>query len=44
MLNKITGKKPVNIVKPLVKENNSYSFNDKKYQTFLKKKTTFGQK
>ena len=37
MLNKITGKKPVNIVKPLVKENNSYSFNDKKYQTFLKK-------
>ena len=37
MLDKVTGKKAINIVEPLIKENNSYIFNDKEISEILKK-------
>ena len=35
MLDKVTGKKTINIVEPLIKETNSYTFNDKEISDIL---------
>ena len=35
MLDKVTGKKAINIVEPLIKENNRYTFNDKEISDIL---------
>ena len=43
MLDKVTGKKPINIAEPLIKENNSYTFNGKEISNILKK-THFDKK
>ena len=43
MLDKVTGKKPINIAEPLIKEDSSYTFNDKEISDILKK-THFDKK
>ena len=35
MLDKVRGKKPINMVEPLIKDNNSYTFNDKEISDIL---------
>ena len=43
MLDNVTGKKTINIVEPLIKENNIYTSNDKEILNILKK-THFDKK
>ena len=43
ILDKVTGKKNINIVEPLIKENNSHTFDDKEISDILKK-NSFWQK
>ena len=43
MLDKVRGKKNIKIVEPLLKENNSYNFNEKEISDILKK-THFDKK